>query len=725
MAATPGSRSRPATWLAFLDDDAVAAPNWIAALVARDADPRVIGVGGRVLPNWRTERPRRFASECRASAQMVAGAMALPATARRSARHQDQIPFRGLPGRPVILEFRTHLSFRRPPLRATQNSSDDGLDGRIRTKCLTSPRRRSGGCATMSAMTCSRRSAGGGGAVGGASRTTFAGGSCGPNARSAPMSVSARPVCTRGFLRARCSSARRSSLPAVDVARISGALLYPSTPLPEWPIVVAASDTADEAARQRLQQIALTHIANVGHYFGCRTTRDLDALVDSLRDVTGPIRVRRVHASDCFLVVSGHTAAAGAALRGEQTIDVIVERTRTWTPLQEMLRAMSWLEGHVALYQPIDAAEVVNESWPLVRQCTDRFALMHEFLVERKLLPPVVRTFMDVGASYGWFVAQMQRLGFDASGMDVDPLARELAAGVFGIRAERYIVGDSARNCCAARRPMSSPASALLTTSRLDAGRSQSTNSGTASQRRPVASCFSTPAKRTKRGSAGTFRNGHRSTSRSGSKRLGSTKSSRSASTAMTMLRTKATTGARCSPACVTTRTRPRRTGSAGFQWTSRPAGSRALSRLRSADAKAQSSRTGEPWKLPPIRAWRCAGRTAVYKAVHAVARRLRGAQPRPAPANIVKSSMESPTANTTRPRSCAASARSPVPLSTPTGTKSVWPSPCHNPQQPVYRRTDLAGRVLGDWTAPGSRPDDVAMSLIFLNVTMSGERVP
>ena len=119
--------------VAFLDDDAAAAPNWIAALVAPYADPRVIGVGGRVLPNWRTERPRWFASECRASAQMVAGAMALPSTARRSARHQDQIPFRGLPGRPVILEFRTHLSFRRPPLRATQTPTDDGLDGRIRT----------------------------------------------------------------------------------------------------------------------------------------------------------------------------------------------------------------------------------------------------------------------------------------------------------------------------------------------------------------------------------------------------------------------------------------------------------------------------------------------------------------------------------------------------------------------------------------------------------------
>jgi hypothetical protein len=161
-----------------------------------------------------------------------------------------------------------------------------------------------------------------------------------------------------------------NSLPAAAVARIMGALLYPSTRLPEWPMVVAARDTADEAARERLQQFALVHIAHVGHYFGCRTTRDLDALVDSLRDATGPIRVRRVHASDCFSVVSGHTAAAGAALRGEQTIEVIVERTRTWTPLQEMLRAMSWLEGRVELYQRADRCRLLPQRCSPLRAWT-------------------------------------------------------------------------------------------------------------------------------------------------------------------------------------------------------------------------------------------------------------------------------------------------------------------------------------------------------------------
>jgi GT2 family glycosyltransferase len=38
--------------VAYLDDDAVAAPGWLAALAARYADPTVIGVGGRTLPLW-------------------------------------------------------------------------------------------------------------------------------------------------------------------------------------------------------------------------------------------------------------------------------------------------------------------------------------------------------------------------------------------------------------------------------------------------------------------------------------------------------------------------------------------------------------------------------------------------------------------------------------------------------------------------------------------------
>jgi glycosyltransferase involved in cell wall biosynthesis len=49
--------------LAFLDDDAVAAPDWLRYLAEDYADPGITGVGGVTLPNWQTGRPRWMPEE--------------------------------------------------------------------------------------------------------------------------------------------------------------------------------------------------------------------------------------------------------------------------------------------------------------------------------------------------------------------------------------------------------------------------------------------------------------------------------------------------------------------------------------------------------------------------------------------------------------------------------------------------------------------------------------
>ena len=49
--------------VAFLDDDAIAQPGWLAALTRPYADPDVIGVGGRAEPGWATRRPAWWAGE--------------------------------------------------------------------------------------------------------------------------------------------------------------------------------------------------------------------------------------------------------------------------------------------------------------------------------------------------------------------------------------------------------------------------------------------------------------------------------------------------------------------------------------------------------------------------------------------------------------------------------------------------------------------------------------
>jgi GT2 family glycosyltransferase len=50
--------------VAFLDDDAIAEPGWLAHLTAAYADPRVMAVGGRTMPLWASgERPAWFPRE--------------------------------------------------------------------------------------------------------------------------------------------------------------------------------------------------------------------------------------------------------------------------------------------------------------------------------------------------------------------------------------------------------------------------------------------------------------------------------------------------------------------------------------------------------------------------------------------------------------------------------------------------------------------------------------
>lgn len=49
--------------VAFLDDDAVAAPDWLERLTSGYDDPRVMGVGGTIEPAWPSGRPAAFPSE--------------------------------------------------------------------------------------------------------------------------------------------------------------------------------------------------------------------------------------------------------------------------------------------------------------------------------------------------------------------------------------------------------------------------------------------------------------------------------------------------------------------------------------------------------------------------------------------------------------------------------------------------------------------------------------
>lgn len=49
--------------IAFLDDDALAEPDWLGRMERHYDDPAVLGVGGKVVPLWEEGRPRWFPEE--------------------------------------------------------------------------------------------------------------------------------------------------------------------------------------------------------------------------------------------------------------------------------------------------------------------------------------------------------------------------------------------------------------------------------------------------------------------------------------------------------------------------------------------------------------------------------------------------------------------------------------------------------------------------------------
>lgn len=256
-----------------------------------------------------------------------------------------------------------------------------------------------------------------------------------------------------------------NGMTASEYSRRNGDLLRSSTPIARWPHVellqahASEGDAAlapDRLAASSYVASARRCVAATGHYFGATSEREIHAVAgDFVRRFRGipvpprrsqspvgaPICVRRVRRSDCYQVVDGHHRLAAAYARGERHTEVVVERRRVSTPLQRVLDQMSWLEGKRELYQPLPAPEIARD-WVLVRRCTDRLAKMRAFLDERAPSTPGRQSYLDVASAYGWFVAEMSALGFDAHGIERDPLGAVLAENVYGVEPKRIQVGD-------------------------------------------------------------------------------------------------------------------------------------------------------------------------------------------------------------------------------------------------------------------------------------------
>lgn len=103
--------------VAFLDDDAIPAPDWLARLAASYADPAVVGAGGAVRPRWVEGKPGWFPPEF----DWVVGCT-------HSGMPRERSPVRNLVG--------ANMSFRRGPLLDVGGFSHDlGRVGTLPVGC--------------------------------------------------------------------------------------------------------------------------------------------------------------------------------------------------------------------------------------------------------------------------------------------------------------------------------------------------------------------------------------------------------------------------------------------------------------------------------------------------------------------------------------------------------------------------------------------------------------
>jgi SAM-dependent methyltransferase len=140
-------------------------------------------------------------------------------------------------------------------------------------------------------------------------------------------------------------------------------------------------------------------------------------------------------------VCDGHHRVATAYIKGLKTVQALIREPEVTTPLQDLLLDVLWLKGRRELYQPIESPEVAD--WPLVRRCTDRAAKILEFLHAENVMPPAAGSYLDVACSYGWFVREMSRCGFEAEGVESDPIAISVGELMYGLRAEQMRRSDA------------------------------------------------------------------------------------------------------------------------------------------------------------------------------------------------------------------------------------------------------------------------------------------
>ncbi len=195
-------------------------------------------------------------------------------------------------------------------------------------------------------------------------------------------------------------------------------------------------------------KMGLKCILATGHYLGAHNSLELKKWMvnfykrfkykkegkgelDNLSETNQPIKTNlpvlsKIKKSDCYEIIDGHHRAAIAFMLGEKKIYAHVIGSK-YSVLQKMLLKINQIHD-IELYQPVDRLEV--KSWPVVRNCKDRFEMMKKFIRKIHLTKGSI---IDLACSYGWFPYNFKKLGFDVMALDRDPRAIEIAQIIYGL----------------------------------------------------------------------------------------------------------------------------------------------------------------------------------------------------------------------------------------------------------------------------------------------------
>jgi O-antigen/teichoic acid export membrane protein len=267
-----------------------------------------------------------------------------------------------------------------------------------------------------------------------------------------------------------CLQGGDNGISAATFARMTGDIRRASRPISEWPQVKLLREydiigeklwEPDCFERTDYYRNAVMNIEIFGRYFdaispgqihwGARRFVYAYCGVDSRiaaqdiphyeRNPYEYIAVHPIKDSSCYQVHEGHHRLALAYMKGLREVQGLILHPPVTTPVQDLLLDVLWLKSRRELYQPVDSPDVAN--WILVRRCSDRLAKMMEFMRAGNLMPPACSSYLDVASSYGWFVSEMSKAGFQAEGVERDPTAISVGRVFYGLGPDQVHRADA------------------------------------------------------------------------------------------------------------------------------------------------------------------------------------------------------------------------------------------------------------------------------------------